>query len=221
MNAWKKKLNSERGASISFALMLFPVCAVVGSAVLVAGTAASGRMSKVAESDQRYYAVKSAARLVIDDIDGKSITIVKKKVGDESDKYYLENVFEDEIDPDEIDSIPFWTAYQLMQGNTLTAPVSFNLTAGDVEELAVSITETVLNNPYGEMTIGITKTTGTSPNEKSYSMILRFNLDKSEVIDESKDADEITTTITTDTFTWSLRDIQVAGSGVERGRSAG
>ena len=62
----KQKLKSQTGASITFALLLFLVCAVVGSAVLVAGTAAAGRMSKVAEMDQRYYAVNSAARLLND-----------------------------------------------------------------------------------------------------------------------------------------------------------
>ena len=66
MNRIKKKLNSERGASITWALLIFLVCTVVGSAVLVAGTAAAGRMSKLAESDQRYYAVTSAAGLLSD-----------------------------------------------------------------------------------------------------------------------------------------------------------
>ena len=66
MHKLKQKLKSQTGASITFALLLFLVCAVVGSAVLVAGTAAAGRMSKVAEMDQRYYAVNSAARLLVD-----------------------------------------------------------------------------------------------------------------------------------------------------------
>ena len=55
LNRIMRKLNSERGASITYALLIFLVCAVVGSSVLVAGTAASGRMSKVPENDQRYY----------------------------------------------------------------------------------------------------------------------------------------------------------------------
>ena len=49
-----EKLKSSRGASLMMALLLFLTCAVVGSAVLTAGTAASGRMSKIAENDQRY-----------------------------------------------------------------------------------------------------------------------------------------------------------------------
>ena len=66
MNVVKKKLNSEKGASITWALLIFMVCAVVGSIVLVAGTTASGRMSKLADSEQRYYAVTSAAGLLRD-----------------------------------------------------------------------------------------------------------------------------------------------------------
>ena len=86
MNRIKKKLRSQTGASLTFALLLFLVCAVVGSAVLVAGTAAAGRMSKIAEMDQRYYSVNSAARLLIELIDGDEATIVKTvtKVGEGS-----------------------------------------------------------------------------------------------------------------------------------------
>ena len=61
-----KKLRSRRGASITFALLLFLVCAVLCSVILAAATASSGRMSKLAETDQRYYAVTSAAELLKD-----------------------------------------------------------------------------------------------------------------------------------------------------------
>ena len=61
-----KKLRSQKGASLSYALLLFLVCAVLCSVILVAATAASGRMAKVAETDQRYYAVTSAAELLRD-----------------------------------------------------------------------------------------------------------------------------------------------------------
>ena len=81
MQAIKNKIRSRRGASLTFALLLFLVCAVVGSVVLVAGTAASGRMSQIAEMDQRYYSVNSAARLLIDTIDGEEITDQAKTDG--------------------------------------------------------------------------------------------------------------------------------------------
>jgi hypothetical protein len=77
----KRKLQSQRGASITFALLLFLVCAVVGSVVLAAGSAAAGRMAGLPRSDQRYYSVTSAARLfedLFEDNDGKNKITVKR-----------------------------------------------------------------------------------------------------------------------------------------------
>ncbi len=72
----KNKLHSRTGASVSFALLLFLVCAVLCSVIITASTAASGRMSRISESDQRYYAVTSAAGLLQDLIDGKTVSVV-------------------------------------------------------------------------------------------------------------------------------------------------
>jgi len=71
------KLRSRTGASITFALLLFLVCAVLCSVIITAATASSGRMSQIAETDQRYYAVSSAAELLQKQIDGKTVSIVK------------------------------------------------------------------------------------------------------------------------------------------------
>lgn len=60
------KLRSQAGASITFALLLFLVCAVLSSVILVAATVAAGRMAGIAETDQNYYAVTSAAELIKD-----------------------------------------------------------------------------------------------------------------------------------------------------------
>ena len=75
MQKLKQKLKSQRGASITFALLLFMVCAVVGSVVLTAGTAAAGRMSELARMDQRYYSVTSAAQLLQDIISDQTIEV--------------------------------------------------------------------------------------------------------------------------------------------------
>ena len=69
------KLRSRKGASITFALLAFLVCAVVGAVLLASASAAAGRLSGLAESDQRYYAVTSAAQLFCDTLDGQSFTI--------------------------------------------------------------------------------------------------------------------------------------------------
>ena len=89
MRTIKNKLNSQRGASLTFALLLFLVCAVVGSAVLVAGTAAAGRMSRIAEMDQRYYSVNSAARLLIELMEKDMIRCEPPEEDDGDYTYYL------------------------------------------------------------------------------------------------------------------------------------
>ena len=75
MNNMRRKLRSEKGASITFALLLFLVCSVVSIVVVVAGSAAAGRMSQRAETDQRYYAVTSAVELLCDDFKGMTATV--------------------------------------------------------------------------------------------------------------------------------------------------
>ena len=77
MRAIRQKLASDRGASITFALLIFLVCAIISSVVIVAGTAASGRISQLAQMDQRYYAVNSAAELVRDLLEGQTITVTE------------------------------------------------------------------------------------------------------------------------------------------------
>ena len=75
MNAMKNKIKSQRGASITFALLIFLVCAVVSSAVIVAATTAAGRLSTMEEMDERYYAVTDACELLCKRLDGKTVTV--------------------------------------------------------------------------------------------------------------------------------------------------
>lgn len=76
MNKVKRKLKNQTGASITFALLLFLVCAVLSSVIIVAATASSGRMSGIAEMDQRYYSVSSASELLKDLLNEKMVAIV-------------------------------------------------------------------------------------------------------------------------------------------------
>lgn len=73
----RRKLKSKKGASVLFALLLFLICSVIGSVVLAAGTAASGRVSGLTESDRRYYAVTSAAELFRDALDGQTLVVTR------------------------------------------------------------------------------------------------------------------------------------------------
>ena len=79
----KRKINSvlrsQTGASITFALLLFLLCSIIGALVITAGTAAAGRMSHLAEMDQRYYSVSSAARFLADELDGGSVKITRTR----------------------------------------------------------------------------------------------------------------------------------------------
>ena len=81
-NRIRKKLNSRRGASITFGLFIFVVCAVLGAVALTAGTASAGRAAKMAEMDQRYHAVNSAAELIAKELCGqnRAVTIVRERV---------------------------------------------------------------------------------------------------------------------------------------------
>ena len=152
MKRIRRKLNSRKGASITYALLIFLVCAVVGSAVLVAGTAASGRMSEVAEYDQRYYAVTSAARLMIDMIDDNPVTIIKKEtangVSPNSVAFYR-NVGDANNDTNplsgtmQFESIPLQAAYQLISGTTTPINNTLRLTTNmaGITTLNVDISE--------------------------------------------------------------------------------
>ena len=75
----RNKLCSEKGASLSYALLLFLVAAAVGSVVLTAATSASGRLAGLAEADQRYYSVTSAAELLKERYDGQQVTVIRTR----------------------------------------------------------------------------------------------------------------------------------------------
>ena len=71
----KKKLQSEEGASITFALLIFLVCAIISSVIIVAASTTGGRMSGMRETDQRYYAATAAAHVLQEIFDGKTVEV--------------------------------------------------------------------------------------------------------------------------------------------------
>ena len=111
----KNKICSESGASITFALLLFLVCAVTGSLILVAGTAAAGRMSHTAKMDQQYYSVTSAAGLLQQLIEEKSVTVTETTVT-ETD-YRCTDSSRYQIDGEDIDN-PKVTSFERQINNT-------------------------------------------------------------------------------------------------------
>ena len=94
MSRIKNRLRSRRGASITFALLLFLVCAVLSSVIIVAATAAAGRIAGMAEADQRYYAVTSASELLKDLISGKTVTVATVTKSSTGENTYLDGVIQ-------------------------------------------------------------------------------------------------------------------------------
>ncbi len=74
MSVLVKKLKSNRGASILFALLLLIVCVVAGSAALTSAASNLGRYTHLRQDQQRYLAVSSAVRLVREELCGGTYT---------------------------------------------------------------------------------------------------------------------------------------------------
>lgn len=224
MRTIKNKLNSQRGASLTFALLLFLVCAVVGSAVLVAGTAAAGRMSRIAEMDQRYYSVNSAARLLIELIDnGEEIKITKTVTGTPaaggstgSTAVYQDrsgNTLSDDQNFTGNHAIVNEAAYYYVthdvegtQPLTRTAPLS--LTAG-IEALNTSITQELIgtgeDQTFGTMVLTVENGSDDTSGDK-YAMELTFNPDVKKTVDKQE-----TKTVTTWKISWHLQNAMIVG----------
>ena len=85
MKAVQRKLHDQSGATLTVALLFFIMCAAAGSVILAAATTSTGRLSQLQASDQNYYAVVSAAKLIRDEIDGQTTTRTEKTEKDASD----------------------------------------------------------------------------------------------------------------------------------------
>ena len=157
MNVIRNKLRSSRGASITYALLIFLVCAVVSAVVIVAATTSSGRMSELAAMDQRYYAVTSAAELLKDtellcDVfvapsttQPPEVTLTyKTSDGSVTTDTTITDVLV--LDADE-------RLAKALVTRTDAAPVVLNLTSEGNDPLSCKITETVYSNGLLEFAI--------------------------------------------------------------------
>ncbi len=207
----KKKIQSERGASITFALLLFLVCSVLCSVLITAGTAAAGRMSQIAETDQRFYAVTSAAELMKDLLDGKSITLVEK-----DGKVYLFDKEYEEIKPED-DYIPDNQVYgtgaigQNLLNSTLNL-ISFNRLKGEGSNRTLSLTSTIegfspvtiVEDYDGQETLTLTLYNSLdnkgqpSTATNRYTLTMTFYLGKADISPAAK-------------VTWSLKSMKASG----------
>ena len=79
-----RKLNSKRGVTIVMALLFFVIAAIIGSIVITAASASSGRLSHIHNEQQAYLTVSSAAKLARGEINGVKCIFVKETVGTDS-----------------------------------------------------------------------------------------------------------------------------------------
>lgn len=80
-------LGSETGASLVAALLFFVLCGVGASVILAAASASAGKMQRLPETDQKRFAVESAAAFLRDEMrdSQNKITITDVKVEDSRD----------------------------------------------------------------------------------------------------------------------------------------
>ena len=81
------RLKSEEGASLAAALLFFVLCGVGASVILAAASASAGKMQRLPETDQKRFAVESAAAFLRDEMrdSQNKITITDVKVEDSRD----------------------------------------------------------------------------------------------------------------------------------------
>ena len=68
MKKLKNRLASRRGASLLFAMLVFLLCALAGTAALTAASANSGKYAHMREDQRKYLAVSSAVELMKDQL---------------------------------------------------------------------------------------------------------------------------------------------------------
>ena len=82
MSRLRAKLKSRRGAAAIIALMFFLLCLTVGCVVLTAATASAGRLQDQRRTQQDYFTVSSAARLLRDQLHGATFVATVTTEGD-------------------------------------------------------------------------------------------------------------------------------------------
>ena len=171
MEMLRKKLKSQSGVSIIMAMFLFLICAVIGSLVLTAATTAAGRKALAAQSDQRYYSVDSAARLIRDLVEEGSVTLLRTETQRteyvdgitryvETDTSETERISSEEKDAEY--SVPVLTH----GGNTLA---DSDLLAFAVKSLIPALNETDSNYGWDWESVGSDSASGALPG-KTFSI---------------------------------------------------
>lgn len=187
-----KKLSSNDGVSLSIALLLFLVCAIVASVILTAGTAAAGRLSKKAELDQKYYLVNSAADILAEELEGK--TVIKEEKTEGTSTITYKDMNGNQIIAGINDSLVFDLARQDDNlGTTKTIYVSY-----DGKTIYAYYDISIDSND--EVTIKI-RNTEDKNDLNAYTVTLLFSGDINTSTDD-------TNKLKTTRYRWFLKDIQ-------------
>lgn len=211
MNRICSKLRSGKGASITFALLLFLVCAVLCSVIITAASTASGRMASMAVSDQRYYAVTSACSMLKEMIDGETVTIRKEEGSDDASLFILSGVEAAQstsaglpINNSDFksDSIVYIAAYRF--NKSLHDQFDFDITgtgdtAGATCKAKMKVTES------GDIIITVYKTDKAN---NPFTMEITFTADVKPGKFNRIDDDGNSETIKTTTITWSFATLK-------------
>ena len=187
-----KKLRSDTGASITFGLLLFLVCAVISSVVLVAGTTAAGRLSGMSKTEQRYYSVTSTAKLIQEELEGRSASVLKI-----DDDYYI--VSGSDLKPVSatatMDSLPEYMAYELCKTGSGGGEFDLELSLKDIDEDAADVDIEGTVSSGGDVSLTISS--------KDYELPLHFSTNKKSMpVDISIDGEMRTGTKTV--YNWDL-----------------
>lgn len=78
MHSAARKLHSQRGASLIFALLVFMLCAFAGVAALVSAASNAGRYARLEHDQQHYLSASSAARMLEEELCGKTVKMTLK-----------------------------------------------------------------------------------------------------------------------------------------------
>ena len=233
LNKVTLKMSSQEGASITYALLLFLVCAVVSSVILAAGTAASGRISKVVENDQRYYAVTSAARLLKEEIEKWQVRVesmvletgegtspignpkFKKRTNDQERwTDYSPNQSGAQVSPGETEQTILTTdvaEYYAMRGDkpNYNSPrlLEVGTEVGTYDDLTASVSETVEDNDL--VTFQITCPATPTPDDTPYTVTMVFTpiIKRSEIPLKEDSSGNIEKLIITE-VSWSMKTMR-------------
>ena len=207
--ALRTKIKSNKGASVSMALLLFLVCAVIGAVVLTAATASAGRFSDLAESDRRYYSVTSAVKLMKNVIENeKAVVVMNDMMNDIDDEIIYGKKAEDQTIFDNIvyeglkkgETFTNWWAME-EDDVDYTSEKQFTLKVGDKNSLDADVS--IVSDKYCNLTVRISS--GKQGEQYSQTLVFTPNIDVAVTTQETPTSKTNTKTVRVN---WTLTEVK-------------